>query len=213
MTHINVKVLRVDLNKPDDGVISAGAAVLKDAKPLVFPTDTVYGIGMAVGQNLDANKIFDIKKREYSQTLPWLVNSIEMLDFFGEDVCESCKNLARDYWPGALTIVVRASNNVPDIYRASDNTIALRMPDSIVSLKLIEAVDSPIATTSANIHGRMAVSSFEELDKELLDQVDLALDGGKIPLGVPSTIVSYADGSPKILRAGAIDEKIISDYL
>ncbi len=208
----DVRMVDVDPIHPQAEAIAAAAEVLVAGRPVVFPTDTVYGIGMVVLSGGDAGEIFEIKRRDRAQTLPWLVASVDALVLYGVELPKGCLALAADHWPGALTIVVRASEKVPAAYRAADGTIALRMPDSPVALSLVEAVGAPIATTSANLHGCPAAVSVAELDPELLARTPLVLDGGIIPSGVPSTVVSYADGAPKMIREGEISEKTILAY-
>ncbi len=205
--------IRTSLTDPDAGAIAQVAEVLLDGEPAIFPTDTVYGIGMAAGPGRSDDAIFHMKRRSALQTLPWLVASPDDLARYGRDIPEGCVELARDLWPGALTIVVRASDEVPENYRASDGTIALRMPNSPVALALIEALGMPLSTTSANIHGRPAVASAAELDPELVSQVPVVLDGGTIPSGVPSTIVSYVDGHPLVIREGSIPASTVLSYV
>lgn len=204
MTQQNTKILKVDLNNPNSSAIEQAAKALLDGYPVIFPTDTVYGIGMAALSGGDAGEIFDIKCRDRAQTLPWLVSSPDDLALYGADLPQSCIELANDHWPGALTIVVKASEKVPPAYRANDGTIALRIPDSQIALALIQACGLPLATTSANIHGYPAAASVLDLDKNIVGKVAVLIDGGTIPLGVPSTIISYASGVPKLIREGSV---------
>ena len=197
-------VLQVDQKSPQRGVLEQAAAVLRADGVVVLPTDSVYGIGCAATPaNPGHERIFAIKRRNRTQTLPWLVAETEDLLRFGRDVPPWMKSLAKEHWPGALTLVVAASDAVPPEYRAADGTIALRVPNSNLVRTLARMV-GPLATTSANTHGSSAATSGAGVEDRILDAVDLALDAGPAPVGEASTIVGACDGRPVVYREGAI---------
>lgn len=192
------------------------AALLAGSLALV-PTETVYGIGVAIralpADALQASslseesayrRIFSLKQRELEQTVPWLVGGEEDLSTYGSDVDEGTRALARTFWPGALTLVVKASPVVPPFLRAADGTVALRASASPVIRELIHACASPLAVTSANTHGAPAPSSFDEVELRVLQGVDIAIDAGATPCHGASTIVSCVRGRVEVLREGAI---------
>ena len=124
-------VVQVDQERPSRSVMDEAIATLAFGGVLVMPTDSVYGIGCAATpENPAHERIFAIKQRDRAQTLPWLVADASDLATYGADVPDYAVKLAMRYWPGALTLVVRASDRVPAEYRAADGTIALRCPDS-----------------------------------------------------------------------------------
>lgn len=199
----------VDPAAPDAAVIERAASSLRAGRPIVFPTDTVYGICVAAGEGLVPDILFDIKRRERSQTIPWLVRGASDIERYGRDVPLYCLALAKRFWPGALTLIIRCGDEVPAAFQGADGTIALRAPDHAVPQAIMDALDAPLATTSANLHGRPAVASATELDPDLLALVPLVLDGGATSGGIPSTIVSCTEGEPRILRSGAISAEDI----
>ena len=201
----------VDSVAPDASVIGRAAELLHAGEAVVFPTDTVYGIGVAAGEGCTPGILFDIKRRDRAQTIPWLVRDARDVERYGYDVPAYGIELAGRFWPGALTLVVRAGAAVPEAFRSADGTIALRAPDHAVPQALMRALDAPLAATSANVHGRPAVASPAELDPELTALVPLVLDGGITPGGIPSTIVSCTETEPRILRLGAISEAAIME--
>ncbi len=155
--------------------------------------------------NAGLGRTFQIKRRELSQTLPWLIADASDLDRFGADVPAWARPLAERLWPGALTLVVRASEAVPAEYvRSLDHTIALRLPDSNLVRALARGVGCPLAITSANVHGQEAATSATDLDERLLASADLVFDAGAAPIAVNSTIVDCTGAEPRILREGAI---------
>lgn len=187
---------------------------LKGGGLALVPTETVYGVGVAVtafaslkgipGPETGYGRIFTLKRRELSQTVPWLVDGPEALDRYGRDVPVQVRVLAEKLWPGALTLVVPASDRVPSFMRAADGTVALRASASPVIRELVTRCGSPLAVTSANTHGAPAPTSFGEVEPRILEGVDIAIDAGQTPCRDSSTIVAIRDGEPAILRQGAL---------
>ncbi len=204
-------IVAVDQNKPQVNVLERAARVLRDGGVLVMPTDSVYGIGCAaVADNPGHRRIFSIKRRDLSQTLPWLIADPSDLLVYGRDVPAWMERLARELWPGALTLVVDASDAVSAEYRAANGTIALRVPDSNLVRALAREV-GPLATTSANTHGEAAATSGAGVEDRIVQAADLTLDAGPAPLAVASTIVGCEDGELRVFRAGAVPVSCIVD--
>ena len=189
----------------DTSVASQVAEELDRDGVVVMPTDSVYGIGAAARRgNPGHERIFAIKGRSRSQTLPLLVGGHEDLRLYGAEVPEWACRAACVLWPGAITFVVRASSRLADEYKAADGTVALRVPDAPLVRAVIEKQGFPLAMTSANTHGSPSPANFEELEEAILDKVDVAVDGGRCPVGVASTIVDATGAVPRILREGVI---------
>ncbi|MDO4536909.1 MAG: L-threonylcarbamoyladenylate synthase [Coriobacteriales bacterium] len=197
-------IIAVDQNAPSAEVLGEVADVLRGGGVLVMPTDSVYGIGCAATPGNPAHeRIFSIKCRDRAQTLPWLIADPSDLRRYAQDLPAWAEKLACELCPGALTLVVRASDAVPEEYRAANGTIALRVPDSDLVRSLARMV-GPLATTSANTHGEAAATSGAGVEARIVDLSDLTLDGGPAPLAVASTIVDCTGTEPRILRQGAI---------
>lgn len=133
-----------------------------------FPTDTVYGLGVAACAAETPQALFDIKRRDAGKPVAWLVGSVNDLRTFGENVPEYATALARAFWPGPLTLIVKASSAAPISFQSDGGTIGLRMPASEIALTLIRAVGYPLATTSANLSGEAAPWHFEDLDPAIV---------------------------------------------
>jgi len=198
------KVIHIDPEAPSAEAINLAASVLRDGGIVIFPTETVYGIGAAATSCIGPQEIVDIKMRPASKPLPWLVETEDALDTYGVDVPEYAHRLARKYWPGAITLVVSASDRVGKDFRDDRATVALRCPDHEVVQELIRASGGPIITTSANTSGNPSPASFEELEPRIVAAADLTLDGGETRHGVHSTIVDCTGPEPVIKRDGAI---------
>lgn len=203
------KVHHIDSENPNAEVINLAATVLRDGGLVVFPTETVYGIGALADSKFGAQEIFEVKVRPFDRPLPWLVENEDALDTYGVDVPEYAHRLAHAFWPGPLTLVVKASERVGKDFRAPDGTIGLRSPDHEVVTELIQAAGGPIMTTSANTHGNPPPASFEAVESRIVQAADLALDGGETQHQQPSTVVSCLGSAPVILREGAISAERI----
>ena len=198
------RILTVSQVDPAEEVLCEAELVLSSGGVLVMPTDSVYGIGCAaVIGNPAHERIFVIKRRDRSQTLPWLIADAGDLEVLAADVTGRTRRLADELWPGALTLVVRASSKVPPEYVASDGTLAVRVPDSMLVRELARRV-GPLATTSANTHGREAATSGSAVESRIAQAADLVLDAGPAPLAQASTIVACTEHDILILREGAI---------
>ena len=141
--------------------LAAGNAV-------VFPTDTVFGLGVSVGAAAGPQLLYDLKRRDAGKPVAWLVEGPEALDVYGRDVPAYARRLAETFWPGGLTLVVLASDAVPAAFQSSASTIGLRMPASEAALGLIRAAGCPLAVTSANLSGAADTARAEDLDRALV---------------------------------------------
>ncbi len=199
------KVFHIDPENPSAEVINLAATVLRDGGIVVFPTETVYGIGASAHSCFGPHEIFDIKVRPLDKPLPWLVEDDDtLLDTYGIDVPEYAHNLAKAYWPGALTLVVKASDVVGRDFRADDGTVALRSPDHQVVMALIQASGGPLIATSANTSGVPAPDDFAKVEERIIAAADVVLDGGETLHQQPSTAVDCTGSEPVVIREGAI---------
>jgi len=199
------KVFRIDPESPSAEVINLAATVLRGGGIVVFPTETVYGIGASAHSCFGPQEIFDIKVRPLEKPLPWLVEDDDaLLDKYGVDVPGYAHNLAKAFWPGALTLVVKASDLVGKDFRADDGTVALRSPDHEVVMELIQASGGPLIATSANTSGQPAPGVFGEVEERIIAAADVVLDGGETEHKTASTVVDCTGPEPRIIREGAI---------
>ena len=186
--------------------LDEAADVLRRGEPAIFPTETVYGLGVAVFAADSPDILFELKHRDRAKPIAWLVGQVDDLDRFGRAVPEFARVLARTFWPGPLTLVVKASELVPEAFRSEEDTIGLRMPNNQTALALIQAVGSPLATTSANISGAKSPCSCDAVNPRLADKVSLILadssDDDKS--GVSSSVVDCTHDHPIMMREGGI---------
>lgn len=175
-------------------------SALRAGRAVVLPTDTVYGLGVAVAHAPRPDELFRLKGRPSGKAIPWLVASLSDLAAYGDAVPDYARDLARDGWPGPLTLVVRASDAVPAAYRGPKGTIALRMPASPEPLALMDALGCPLAVTSANLSGRAPVDRLAIMDAGLLAMAAAVLPGEEPLGGEPSAIVDCTGLEPRRLR-------------
>ena len=196
-----------------DQAIDRAACALKRGEAVIFPTDTVYGVGVAVRYVDAPARLFELKRRDEGKPVAWLVGSLDDLIRYGRNVAPYAVSLARAFWPGALTLVVEASKEVPEPYRSKEGAIGLRMPASETALGLARATASPLAATSANFSGSPAPKSHEDLDPAFSSQVGCVLVDEMAESGVASTVLDCRGGSPVIIRVGSIGEADIDAVL
>jgi L-threonylcarbamoyladenylate synthase len=185
--------------------------VLLNRGLVVFPTDTVYGIGALVFDNLAVEKLFLAKERDAGKAIPVLLNDFSQLTLVAQGLNKIAERLAKRYWPGALTLLVRKNISLPANITPY-STIGVRMPDHPVTLRLLHLA-GPLAVTSANISGEDDATTAEEVLQHLKGRVNLIIDGGKTPGGDPSTVVDCTVDPPKIIRQGPISEEQILSSL
>lgn len=191
----------------------AVAASLSAGRAVVFPTDTVYGIGVAVGLAPSPAEIYAVKRRDPEKAIPWLVGRPAAISFYGSDVPDYAKRLAEEFWPGPLTLIVKAAANVPAAFAAENGTLALRMPDDETALSLMERVGFPLATSSANLQGHTPPRKFSEVDPAVLSAVGASMGDDELRSGISSTIVDCTGESPVLVREGTVSRADIERAL
>ena len=183
--------------------VAAGEA-LRRGGVAAFATDTLYALGAQVFDAAAVARVFTIKGRPPDQGLPVLVGGIEQMAQVAEEVSEQVLELARHFWPGPLTLVLRRHPQLPGVVTGGRATVAVRRPDHPAALALIEACGSPLTGTSANVSGGPLPRSAQEVIRQLGDSVDLILDSGPCTHGIPSTILDMTSSPARVLRAGAL---------
>lgn len=196
--------------------IRDAAAALKDGHLVAFPTETVYGLG-ADARNAEAVKrIYQVKGRPADHPLIVHISSISQVEKWVSDIPDYAIALARNFWPGPMTIILKRSEIAEDFITGGQDTIGLRIPSDPLALALISEFekisDSAIAAPSANRFGRVSPTTAHAVFSELGDYLtedDLILDGGVCSVGVESTIIDCTGDCPRVLRPGAITEEMI----
>jgi L-threonylcarbamoyladenylate synthase len=199
--------------------IKAAAQSLIAGHLVAFPTETVYGLGADATNETAIAKIYKAKGRPADHPLIVHIASIDAIDQWAQDISEYAINLARDFWPGPMTLVFNRSNLAKDFITGNQNTVGLRVPNQSIALALLKEFESlggkGIAAPSANRFGAVSPTTAQAVKDELenyLDQSnDIILDGGPCQVGVESTIIDCTAQTPQILRLGAITKEMIQE--
>lgn len=180
---------------------------------VAFPTDTFYALGARADDGAAVERVIAAKRRPPADPLPVLVADRDQWRAVVTEIPAIAVRLADRFWPGALTIVCSGAPHLPSALTGHGGTIGVRQPNLPVALGLCRAVGLPIVGTSANLHGMPAPLMASHVALDLGDAVDLILDGGRCPLGRPSTVVDVTRTPPIIVRAGAISAEAIREVL
>ena len=182
--------------------IDAAARIIAAGGIVAFPTETVYGLGADAFNAEAVARIFAAKGRPYFDPLIVHIASPDWLPLLTTDVPPAAQRLAERFWPGPLTLVLPKQGRVPDIVTAGLPSVALRIPRHPVAQALLHRCSTPLAAPSANRFGSISPTIPQHVVAELSDRVDFILDSGPCPLGVESTVISFVEGDPLLLRPG-----------
>lgn len=194
-------------------IIKTAADIIAGGGLVAFPTETVYGLG---GDAFDVNasaRIYEAKGRPSDNPLIVHIAALEDLYSLTDNVPEKALALAKEFWPGPLTMIVDKKSCVPDTVTGGLSTVAVRLPSHKVARDLIKASGTFIAAPSANLSGRPSPTRAEHVIEDLSGRVDMIIDGGDIEIGLESTIVDLTEDVPVILRPGYITMEMIEDVI
>lgn len=200
-----MKIIRIDLNKDHSKAVREAIRVLEAGGVIIYPTDTLYGIGCNALDEKAIKKVFEIKERLMSKPLPIIVRNIKWAKEFAY-VNKRNQEILNKVWPGKVTVVLPKKETIPDILTAGHKTIGLRIPDYPLVERLLRIFGYPITSTSANISDEESTQDInkiiETFSKRLTKQLDLILDVGILPKSDPSAILDLTTDKTKILRSG-----------
>ncbi|HSB47907.1 MAG TPA: L-threonylcarbamoyladenylate synthase [Burkholderiales bacterium] len=197
----------------DDSELSRAVAVLRAGGLVAFPTETVYGLGADAGNPAAVRRIFEAKGRPAAHpVIVHLADAVQLANW-AREVPEAARRLARKFWPGPLTVILRRASAVSDVVTGGQDTVAVRVPAHRLAQQLLARFGGGIAAPSANRHGRVSATTAEHVRREFGAAVDCVLDGGEARIGIESTIVDLSGGHPALLRPGWITAAEIEQAL
>ena len=183
------------------------AEIIRNGGIVIFPTETVYGIGTNGLDEKAIKKLYEVKKRPFDKPISLLVSGIEMIEKVAKDISEKEYELMKKHFPGPFTIILKKKNIVPDILTANGEYVGVRVPDNEIARKLIEDAGVPIAAPSANISGKDSGTRIKDIINDFDGKVDYIIDCGESKLGISSTVVKVVDEIPVVLRQGSVEVK------
>jgi len=201
------------LPSTDGKTLEEAADILRTGGLVVFPTDTVYGLGGHAYLPEAVVQIYHVKERPGDKAIPLLLANRGQVQEVSLHVPPEAYRLMEAFWPGGLTLVLPRSPEVPDVVTADGPTVALRMPDHPFVLALILALGAPLAATSANLSGSPPATTAHEALRDLGGRIELIVDGGACHGGVPSTVLDLTVSPPRVLREGAVSLEEIGRVL
>lgn len=193
--------------------LSHAAQLLREGKLVAFPTETVYGLGANALDAAAVQRIYEAKSRPHSSPIIVHVSDFEMVKRVASAWPETAQKLASKFWPGPLTLVLPKTPAVPDLVTAGLPTVGLRMPANPIALALIQAAQVPVAAPSANRFTQVSPTTADHVRRSLGDRVDYILDGGPCTVGIESTVLSLAEGTPIMYRPGGITRQQIEQVI
>jgi L-threonylcarbamoyladenylate synthase len=198
------RIIQVDRERPDPAAIEEAAQALRDGRLVVFPTETVYGLGAHALDPVAVQKIFDAKERPANDPLIVHIAHIGQVKECATGMPAGARKLGLSFWAGPLTLVLHKKPEVPDLVTAGLPSVALRVPSHRVARALMEMAGIPIAAPSANRFSRPSPTSAAHVLEDLDGRVDLILDAGPTDIGLESTIVDFTTDPPVLRRPGGI---------
>ena len=190
--------------------ISRAVELLNAEEVIAIPTETVYGLAGNIYSEKAIKAIFEIKKRPFYNPLIVHIASIDYLDKIVKHVPVKAKLLAENFWPGPLTLVLKKKDTIPDLITAGKNTVAVRVPNHPLSLKLLEQLSYPLGAPSANPFSTISPTKAEHVENYFINSIKMVIDGGPSKSGIESTIIGFVDDEPIIYRLGSIPLEAIS---
>ena len=208
------EIIKINPESPDPRMVSYVAEQIKKGQVAGMPTDTFYGLA-ADPLNLRAvDLIYDVKSRSRHKPLSLLIESVEQAEYLARPLPDVFYDITRKFWPGPLTIIVKASSRLPLKVTANTGNVALRVPAARIPVEIIRAAGVPVTATSANISGASECTTAEGVRQQLGTKIGLIVDGGSSPREVASTILDMSvSGKVTVLRHGAIPENELAEFL
>lgn len=211
---MRAEILKVNSLTPEPSLIRYAADQIRAGEVLGMPTDTFYGLAADPFNLRAVDRVYDIKTRSRHKPLSLLIESIEQAEELAQPLPEEFYALARRFWPGPLTLIVKAGSRLPLKVTANTGNVALRVPNAPIPLAVVQAAQIPITATSANLSGASECTTALAVRDQLEGRIAIIVDGGTSPRDVASTIIDLTDEEArwKVMRVGAISAQEISSF-
>ena len=195
-----MKTKIIDITKQYDEALSEAARILKSGGLVAIPTETVYGLAANALDGEAVKKIYKAKGRPSDNPLIVHISNMEELGQLVDEIPEKVKIMAEKFWPGPLTMIMKKSGLIPDVTSGGLDTVAVRMPENKYARAIIKACGLPLAAPSANLSGSPSPTNAKYVYDDMNGRIPLIIDGGRSKIGVESTVITFADEIPAVLR-------------
>jgi L-threonylcarbamoyladenylate synthase len=211
---VRAEILKINCETPEISLVKYAADQIRAGEVLGMPTDTFYGLAADPFNLRAVDRVYDIKTRSRHKPLSLLIESVDQAEELAKSLPEEFYALARQYWPGPLTIIVKAGSRLPLKVTANTGNVALRVPNAQIPRAVVAAAAIPITATSANLSGASECTSAEQVRDQLEGRISIIVDGGTSPRDVASTIIDLTDEGARwrVIREGAIAAGEISTF-
>lgn len=203
MLKLSMRVLPSTKKLPER-IITEALKILKNNGIIAYPTESFYALGVLATNESAVKRLYELKKRPTGKAMPIIVGDMDTLKSIVKFIPLQAKELMKRFWPGPLTMIFEARNNVPPLLTGNSGKIAARIPGESAALHLARAAGFPVTATSANPSSSLPAKTADEVIDYFGDNIDLVIDSGETPGGKPSTIVDVTVTPPKILRKGRV---------
>ena len=213
-TGVRAEIVKISSESPEMSLVRYAADQIRAGEVLGMPTDTFYGLAADPFNLRAVDRVYEIKSRLRHKPLSLLISSVDQAEELAQPLPAEFYALARRFWPGPLTLIVKASSKLPLKVTANTGNVALRVPNSKIPLAVVEAAQIPITATSANLSGAAECTTADQVRDQLQGRIGIIVDGGTSPREVASTIIDLTDDEARwsILREGAIPSPEISEF-
>lgn len=211
---MRAEIVKINSQNPETSLIRYAADQVRAGEVLGMPTDTFYGLAADPFNLRAVERVYEIKSRSRHKPLSLLIADIDQAEELARPLPEEFYRLARKYWPGPLTIIVKAASRLPLKVTANTGNVALRVPNAPIPLAVVQAASIPITATSANLSGESECTTAEAVRDQLEGRISIIVDGGTSPREVASTIIDLTDEDARwrVMREGAIPSQQISEF-
>ncbi|PYX39673.1 MAG: threonylcarbamoyl-AMP synthase [Acidobacteria bacterium] len=208
------EIVKINCDNPETSLVKYSAEQIRAGQVLGMPTDTFYGLAADPFNLRAVERVYEIKSRSRHKPLSLLIESVDQAEQLARPLPEEFYNLARRFWPGPLTIIVRAASRLPLKVTANTGNVALRVPNAKIPLAVVKAAGIPVTATSAILSGASECTTAQQVRDQLKDRIAIIVDGGTSPREVASTIVDLTDDDARwrVMREGAIPSQEISEF-
>ena len=211
---MRVEMVKINSDAPEPSLIRYAADQIRAGQVLGMPTDTFYGLAADPFNLRAVDRVYEIKSRSRHKPLSLLIEDVDQAEELAKPLPDEFRALAKKFWPGPLTIIVKAASRLPLKVTANTGNVALRVPNSAIPLAVVQAARIPITATSANLSGESECTTAEAVREQLGVRIPIIVDGGSSPRDVASTIIDLTDEEARwrVLREGAIPAQDISEF-